>query len=409
MKVLFSILCSIAVLAVSAQTTEGLVAYYNFNDLTTNDQTGSGSNGQSINTPTYTCGVDGAGLRLDGTTDEVLFLGSISNYFENDDLTFSFFMHPTAVLNPLVTQTIFSKVETCGDENYFFIRYSPTANSVSVEMSESVTKRVVLTANLDSGNCWQHVTVLRRGTTVMLYINGVLRETGTTLSRIDMSNNAVLHLAGGNCVGVIDNPYGGVVDDFRVYERALDDDEVEGLYTPLIPDNIITSDTTVFLGNDVQIVSGNTCAEIITWSPIDDLDNALIANPLISPQQTGVYYVNFSNVELGCEATDSIRITVIDPADLDCTKAFLPNAFTPNGDGRNDTYGISNPYAVSDLVSFEIFDRWGARVFLTTDSMEQWDGRFKGQPLNPGVLLYKLIYRCKGEEIVDLGSLSIIR
>jgi len=122
-----------------------------------------------------------------------------------------------------------------------------------------------------------------------------------------------------------------------------------------------------------------------------------------------VYNVEFTNNVLGCLTLDSIRIIVIDPADLDCGKVFMPNAFTPNNDGRNDTYGISNPYAISDLVSFEIFDRWGGRVFLATDPMEQWDGNFKGEPMNPGVLLYKVIFRCDGEEIVDVGSLSILR
>jgi gliding motility-associated-like protein len=410
MKVLFSILCGFAVaFGLNAQTTDGLVAYYDFNDSTANDKTGSGSNGQLIGDTLFICGPDRVALSVDGVDDNVIFIGEISSYFERDDFTFSFFMQPTSGPNPLITKTIFSKRINCDETNAFSIRYSPNSNSVTVELSENASKRAILSTPLDIDKCWQHVTVVRSGVSVKLYLNGTLRESGATVSRIDITNAALLQLAKGGCVGTIDDPFSGAIDEFRLYDRALNIREVEGLYLPLIPDNIITADTTVFLGNDVQIVGRNTCADDINWFPTDNLSDASISNPLISPVETTVYAVNFSNSNLGCAAQDSIRIIVVDPADLDCTKVFLPNAFTPNGDGRNDSFGISNPYAIADLVSFEIFDRWGGRVFMTVNAMEQWDGSFKGKPMNPGVLLYKVIHRCDGEEIVDLGSLSIIR
>ncbi len=407
MKNLFStVIMFFLAFSSNAQTTEDLVAFYSFNDSTANDQIGGGSNGTFIGDPQLVCGVDGLALSFNGFDDHVLFVGTVNDFFEDDDFTLGFFIKPVSVLG---TQTVFSKKETCDDENAFAIRYTPTANSITVEMSENPNKRVILTTPLDADKCWHQVTVVRNGGVVRLYVNGTLRETGTTLSRIDIANDAVWAIADGICVGVTDNPYGGLLDEVRLYDRALNEREVRGLYEPLIPDNIITSDTTVFLGNDVQIEAGNTCADVIMWDPTNNLDDPTITEPLISPVQTQTYTATYTDNVFTCVATDSIRITVIDPADLDCSKVFLPNAFTPNDDGRNDTYGISNPYAVADLVSFEIFDRWGARVFMTTDAMEQWDGNFKGQPMNPGVLLYKIIFRCDGEEIVDVGSLTIIR
>ncbi len=410
MKVLLTILVAfIALLSLNGQTTDGMVAYYHFNDSTANDQAGGGSNGAIVGDPQIVCGVDGFGMKFNGTSDHVLFLGIVNNHFENDDLSLGFFLNPT---NDLGTQTIFSKKETCDDQNAFAVRYTPASNTLTVEMSENSTKKVTLSSQLDFDKCWQHVGIVRAGATVRLFINGQLRETASTVSRIDLSNNGVFSIAEGACVGVTDNPFGGILDEIRLYDRALSNKEAIGLYEPLIPDNIITTDTTVFLGNDIQIVTGNSCAEDFDWTPTDDLSDASIPNPLISPTQTTTYTLSFRDSidpVLSCTAFDSIRVTVIDPADLDCEKAFMPNAFTPNEDGRNDTYGISNPYAISDLISFEIFDRWGGRVFSTDNAMEQWDGSFKGEPINPGVLLYKVIFRCNGEEIVNLGSLSIIR
>jgi gliding motility-associated-like protein len=108
-------------------------------------------------------------------------------------------------------------------------------------------------------------------------------------------------------------------------------------------------------------------------------------------------------------ASDSIRINVVDPATLVCDTLYLPKAFTPNGDGINDQFGISNPFAIQQLVSFEIFDRWEGRVFYTEDPFGQWDGTYKGKPVNPGVLLYKIRHMCNGTERFASGSLTLLR
>jgi gliding motility-associated-like protein len=306
-------------------------------------------------------------------------------------------------------QTIFSKKEACDDENAFVIRYVPNFNSLSVEISENPSKKVLLSPQLDFNKCWQHATVVRQGSTVSVYINGVFIESATTNGRVNLTNNAVFGIAEGACVGLTDSPFGGILDEVRLYDRALTRREVEGLYFPLEPDNIITQDTTVFLGNDITIQTSNTCSNVFSWTPSDDLDDPNSLEPTISPSATQLYSLTFIDNALGCTTTDSILITVIDPAELDCKQAFLPNAFTPNADGRNDGFGLSNPYAISDLISFEIFDRWGGRVFFTDDPFERWDGNFKGDPLNPGVLLYKVRFRCDGEELVNVGSVSLIR
>ncbi len=406
MRFLVVILLAFVGLGVNAQTTDDLVAYYTFNDSTANDVTGGGSNGAIVGSPDFVCGVDGAAMRLDGADDHVLLLGIIGNFFELDDFTMSFYFRPVLINS---VQTIFSKKEACNDDNAFVVRYVPNFNSLSIEISESSTKKVLLSPQLDFNKCWQHATIVRQGGTVSVYINGVFAESGSTNGRVNLTNNAVMGIAEGACVGVTDSPFGGILDEVRIYDRALDRDEIEDLYFPLEPDNIITQDTTVFLGNDVSIETGNTCSNVFSWTPSADLDDPNSLEPVISPSATQVYTLSFTDNTLGCTTQDSILITVIDPSELDCKEAFLPNAFTPNDDGRNDEFGLSNPYAISDLISFEIFDRWGGLVFLTDDPFERWDGSFKGEPMNPGVLLYKVRFRCDGEELVNVGSVSLIR
>jgi gliding motility-associated-like protein len=68
---------------------------------------------------------------------------------------------------------------------------------------------------------------------------------------------------------------------------------------------------------------------------------------------------------------------------------YIPNAFTPNGDGLNDGFGVK----AEGIQEFrlEIFNRWGELIFSTTDINEQWDGTFKGRKLeNTEVFVYKV-------------------
>ncbi|MBK8722450.1 MAG: gliding motility-associated C-terminal domain-containing protein [Saprospiraceae bacterium] len=127
----------------------------------------------------------------------------------------------------------------------------------------------------------------------------------------------------------------------------------------------------------------------------------------MSPEVTTTYKVQFLNSQ--CSATDTIQVLVVDPNSVDCNQVFFPTAFTPNDDGLNDSYGISNPYAIKDLISFEIYDKWGGNVFKTTDPFAVWDGKSNGSPLNPGVFLYRVAYRCNNEEKILRGSFTLLK
>ncbi len=366
------------------------------------DDSGNASNGTIVGNPTCACGVKGDALKFDGLQDLVFFTGTVSNNFNRSDITISFFMKPA---NSAGTQGVMRKAEECGEDNSFAVQYSPASNFLTTTLSENSSKVAVVADQLDFGRCWQHVAIVRQGNRHLLYINGKLKNEGVSASRIDLSNNSVLILGESACTGTTDNYYRGEIDEMYVYNRALDKKEIEELF--LAPDEIATLNQTVFLGNSVDVEITNTCATDFIWSPATNVDEPFMGETTITPTETTTYNLTFSDGVSVC--TDSITITVIDPDDLDCTQVFLPSAFTPNNDNLNDEYGISNPYAIQSLLSFEIFDRWGSRVFFTDDPFEKWDGRFKSQFLNPGVLLYRVRFTCDGEENIKVGSLSILK
>lgn len=392
-----------------SQTNVGLVAYYAF-DIGTQDGTGNSANtGVELGSPTYVCGVQGQAINFDGAGDgmEILGTGNINDEFDTEDFSLSFYFKPVGTTG---TQYLISKRNTtCDDSNIFYIRYAPSTHTINAALIQDPLKGVSLVHTINNTACWQQVTLVRDNRRARLYINGELVGDLGTASRVDLFNNGHLKVGTSDCLGGNEVPFNGLIDELRIYNRALSKNEVEGLYSG--PDMILNRDTLLFLGSTLDIRLSQTCATTFTWSPTTDLQTPTSAEPNITPSNPGVvvYTVQMRDNVSACIAKDSISINVVDPATLKCEELYLPRAFTPNDDGLNDTYGISNPFAVQELISFEIFDRWGNKVFYSTDPQAQWDGTFQGQPLNPGVLLYKIRHICNGVERFTSGSLTLLR
>jgi gliding motility-associated-like protein len=304
------------------------------------------------------------------------------------------------------SQLVMAKQEACNTIHTFWVRYSPNTRTISSGISENDTLSVTVAHPLDKGPCWQLVTLTRANTRYSLYINGVLRDSKTSKARLDLDNAAFFKI--GEPVCPLDEPFEGEIDEVRFHSKALDVDEINRYN--LQADKILNSDTLIYENNSVQITTSARCAEQFLWSPAAGVSDPTAANPLITPTAPGNYTYTLTIVHDNCQATDTIFVEVIDPTTLDCNVIFIPNAFTPgDSPGRNDVFGISNPFAVSNFISFEIFDRWGGRVFNAADAFDTWDGNFQGKPANSGVFLYRLRYVCQGVEKVISGNLTLLR
>jgi len=112
-------------------------------------------------------------------------------------------------------------------------------------------------------------------------------------------------------------------------------------------------------------VTGGT---IYQWSPIQFLSCADCANPTITPTSDIVYQVLVKD-ENDCEEKIFVNVKTLNS----CSEGDMgiPNAFTPNNDGRNDDFGVIEPFGISNF-SMRIYDRWGEKVFETTNPNERW-------------------------------------
>jgi gliding motility-associated-like protein len=104
-----------------------------------------------------------------------------------------------------------------------------------------------------------------------------------------------------------------------------------------------------------------------------------------------------------CVATDSVFIKV-----LQSCKVYIPNAFTPNGDGNNDIFKVFNADLIKEF-SLEVYDRYGQKIFFSNNPAAAWNGTLKGTPAQPGTYLWILKYKDGTEQILLKGTMLLIR
>ena len=387
--------------------TAGLKAYYSFDNCDGTDDTGNGSDGEMFGMPDCNCGIVNSALEFDGVDDYLIFSGLndlVNTYFDDDDFTLSFYVknYGSSLLSSL-----FSKRVNCGDNLGLDLRFQTSQNIIQSEFEQEATLRTDMTIPLTDERCWQHVVITRRDRLISGYVDGELAVEEITPTVLNINNSSRLTFSNSPCIGTNGTTrFRGLIDEMAVYDEALTALQVRDMYFPT--DLIGTRDTILFKGNSIQSYLRPTCATSFDWSPITGVSDPTIANPILMPEDSITYTLVMTDDE-GCSTIDRVTINVIDPEDLDCDNIFLPKAFTPNGDELNDNYGISNPLAIFDFTSFDIYSRWGGRVFSAESQFDQWDGTNNGANLNAGIYVYQLRYKCNGENRRKSGSITLIK
>jgi hypothetical protein len=397
----------------------GLVAYFSF-DTDFSDGSGNLALFNLVSSDSIrSCGPEGKSYKMNGTTEQVIVTSQqISNTFKTADFAISFYFKCTSRRGSI---DILSKKDKCNGDSSLTIKYSPASRTLTVDLYERVGKSTQFNVRLDAFQCWQHVVVNRAGSRTILYINGVKVSESSAISRIALDNKSPLRISASPCIPSLDNFYEGYLDELRIYSRALRDDEVPLLYSPI--DRITNNkNLVVYKGDKVPITTTKSCATKFKWTPGKGVSDSFTLAPTIEPPVGTTLYKLFMQDSALCTSTDTISITVVDPNTLDCQELFLPNAFSPLsnvieiGEKDNRTFGISNPRALDvrtnsprGLISFDIIDAWGNIVFNTDNPSERWDGRFRGTLLNGGVFMYRIRFLCNNIELTKTGSVTMLR
>jgi gliding motility-associated-like protein len=168
------------------------------------------------------------------------------------------------------------------------------------------------------------------------------------------------------------------------------------------PTLVVTpSSANIRMGDTLPITT--TGGVLYYWVPPYGLSCSTCPDPLAFPYQSTLYCVEGYD-EHGCKDTACVQINV-EPT---CNEYFVPNAFSPNGDGVNDRFLVKGRCVTHAFI--KVMNRWGEMVFNSQVSGDSWDGTFKGAKQNPGVFFYLIdLQLLDGRRLTLSGDLTLLR
>ena len=172
------------------------------------------------------------------------------------------------------------------------------------------------------------------------------------------------------------------------------------------PLTITASADSIFLGQEVNLLATNASNYSYAWAAHFSLSNLSIYNPIAQPDSSTYYYLEVKN-EFGCTTLDSIQIVIRQPI-CGLPVVFIPNAFSPDGDGYNDELLVNGNNITT--MTLQVYNRWGQQVFVSNDQSIGWDGSYKGTDLPPDVYGYYLQCICAdGSTLRTKGNITLLR
>ncbi|MBS1634288.1 MAG: gliding motility-associated C-terminal domain-containing protein [Bacteroidetes bacterium] len=296
------------------------------------------------------------------------------------------------------------------------------SNTASVTAKPTTTSTVVYTVAVNNGQCTGKGTFslvvhdcipptagFTTSTEDSICVNGCVTFSNTSVSTgtpttyqwafpggtpptSNAANPQVCYSAPGDyTVGlVVTNPYGS---DTLVIDNFID--------VAITPTVTAFGDTTVRVGQTATITA--TGGLTYNWTPSTWLTCPTCSVTAATPTVTTMYIVTGYNSP-HCFSSDTVIVKV----DFICGDFFIPNAFSPNNDGLNDYVNIHG-FCVGTF-NLQIFDRWGEKVFETTDKTVGWDGSFRGKPMDTGVFVYRVDgITIDGKPFSLKGNITLIR
>ena len=172
------------------------------------------------------------------------------------------------------------------------------------------------------------------------------------------------------------------------------------------PDHTIELGDSVTLSGLVYPLFGQE----VLWTPDYNINCTDCIRPVVRPYETTVYTLTATDPNTGCEKEDDVLVVVEKVRGV-----FLPNAFSPNGDGINDVFTVLAHQGVKEVLDMKIFDRWGNLIYDRQNFQPNflkngWDGSFRGKDMDPAVFAYLAeVEFLDGERIFYKGDVTLVR
>jgi gliding motility-associated-like protein len=205
--------------------------------------------------------------------------------------------------------------------------------------------------------------------------------------------------------------------NYTVYLQASNllgcsDTTSKALFVPPIPDITIAGDPVIPVSTGVTLpVTYGEDIATYKWTPAKNLSCTDCPTPYANPKFTTTYNIKVADI-YGCTNNKDVTVTVV----CNGLNYFIPNTFSPNGDGVNDVFAPRG-VGLTRVNSMRIFNRWGEMVFEKMNFMANdrtptggWDGTYKGKPASADVYVYIIEFVCENAAIVPVkGNVALMR
>jgi gliding motility-associated-like protein len=270
----------------------------------------------------------------------------------------------------------------------YFNALAPAATIDPAATTICYGKSAILNANITAGTnyAWSNTNILTgEGNGVIPSLPYNTGATATPLTTTDV----VLSVYNSGCPNVLN-------DTFHIEVTP-----------PIVVD--AGNDTSVVINQPLQLhATATNNANTFNWAPATGLNFDNIPNPVATYPANAPEYVTYvvtATTAAGCSGYDTITVRVFKTgADI-----FVPSAFTPNGDGRND---VIRPVLVgiAQLNFFRVYNRWGQLVFSTSEAGKGWDGTIAGKQQSTENFVYMAQgVDYTGKVITKKGNVVLVR
>ncbi|CAN5319026.1 hypothetical protein BH09BAC2_BH09BAC2_06560 [soil metagenome] len=283
-----------------------------------------------------------------------------------------------------------------------FTSLSPNTYSVTVK---DISTGCVSSATTFTVNATSPVTVnpIFGNNSICVNPNNTTQLTNNTIGGVWSSSSP--NIATINVTGLVTaNAPGTTIISYTVTNNGCQNSATLQVTVHDLQITLSSSNNNITAGNAITLsVSGNASFNVTKWTPIQFFSNQSAVSQNIKPTSTQTYTV-YATDGNGCTASATTLVTVKQTAD----DIFVPNAFTPNADGKNDLLLVFGN-SISQL-EMHIFNQWGQEIFSINDKSVGWDGTVKGKAQPVGVYVYVLqAILSNGEFITKKGTITLIR
>lgn len=192
-------------------------------------------------------------------------------------------------------------------------------------------------------------------------------------------------------------------NDLGCYDTIKVEDFIASWHNPIADFQVTPEKTDMYLSN-IEFPNNSIGADFYDWN-FGDNKYSIAFEPNHSYEDTGTFFIQLAVETIhGCKDT-TYRSVRIDPV----VSLYIPNTFTPDGDGNNDDFFFKQYAFIEEGLDFKIFDKWGTLIYFT-DKFIPWDGTYKDVPVKQDTYIYKVTcFDFFGQEHNMKGHVNLLR